>query len=419
VDSDLKYIFADCEIEPGTQYVLANAGYQKVRRLVGLGEDRRAVRARLRDQLGLDSDANVVSAQKVASVLDAWEVAGKQQEKEVTMRAEARALNLPRPVQQLERGAMRNAVENAHGRKPDREIPGPSFVAAKMQEIENNDIRAAKLEEMVSLSDDEDDGISAGVDNAGVIKIVGASRKKIKPPLNSEELRTRLRVDCNVWLFGQTKHTNRRWLADLLPGTYERIIDYLSGDKVAKLVITVPGKGDDGSNEMRLTPPWYLVLAYEFQLRKHAAKEVKDNGKSLNQALLDAMSNTEIKETYFTTPLALLPAAAKKNEQGWGWQPKWPRNDSNWWSRDAEPKGKGKGKSGKGRKGAKGKGKDKGDKGGPLSLLSKAPGGRLICFNWNDPNKGCSGECGMLHICRVRGCGAEHMFTKCPKLGLS
>jgi hypothetical protein len=83
VDSDLKYIFADCELEPEVQYTLALAGYCKVRRMVGLGEDRRGVRARLRDQLALDADVNNAAAQRVASVLDAWEVAGKQQEKEV------------------------------------------------------------------------------------------------------------------------------------------------------------------------------------------------------------------------------------------------------------------------------------------------------------------------------------------------
>jgi hypothetical protein len=307
VDSNLKYIFADCELEPEVQYTLALAGYCKVRRMVGLGEDRRGVRARLRDQLALDADVDDAAAQRVASVLDAWEVAGKQQETEVSMRAEARALNLPRPVQQLERGAMRTAVEAVHGRKPDREVPGPGYISVKMREIENNDVKAARLEDMVSLSDDEDDGIEAGIDSSGSLQILRTSKKKLKPPQNTEELRTRLRVDCNVWMFGKTQHTNRRWLADLEPGTYETLIDYLCGDQVAKLVITVPGQGDDGSKELRLTPPWSLVLAYEDQLRKAASKSVTDRGVSLNQALKDAMTNTEIKEVYFTNPLALLP----------------------------------------------------------------------------------------------------------------
>ena len=75
------------------------------------------------------------------------------------------------------------------------------------------------------------------------------------------------------------------------------------------------------------------------------------------------------------------------------------------------PKGGGRApKGGKGDRGGKSAKRDSGgkgfSKGGPNGeiLESKTPDGRDICFNWNYENKGCTGGCGRVHICRVRGC---------------
>ena len=54
-----------------------------------------------------------------------------------------------------------------------------------------------------------------------------------------------------------------------------------------------------------------------------------------------------------------------------------------------------------------------------ISLVSRTPDRRLICYPYNDPSQTCDGKCNMVHVCRVRGCHAEHPMYQCPRLAKS
>lgn len=93
-------------------------------------------------------------------------------------------------------------------------------------------------------------------------------------------------------------------------------------------------------------------------------------------------------------------------------------------SKQVEPKQghpftKGPGKDFKGgKKGSKGKGSGKkGDK-SAYSLMSHTADGREICFAYNA--QGCSGGCGRVHVCRVRGCNQPHpLWEHFAKMSIS
>ena len=53
--------------------------------------------------------------------------------------------------------------------------------------------------------------------------------------------------------------------------------------------------------------------------------------------------------------------------------------------------------------GGKNKGKGKTSFKGGLQVVGRADDRRLICFKYND-GEPCDGSCGMLHVCRVKGC---------------
>ena len=165
---------------------------------------------------------------------------------------------------------------------------------------------------------------------------------------------------------------------------------YILGDRVNNMKIQV-----DGQNQS-IHPPWSVILTYEHRLRKEAFKLVQSGEKSLSKALADVVKNADLKESYFTTPIAL------------GAQ----QNFGNKWRRLGDGKGKNDFKGDwkgdrKGKKGKTGDGKQSGGKdhhGNPLA--SKTPDGREICYAFN--SQGCRGRCGRVHVCRVAGCYGDH-----------
>ena len=152
--------------------------------------------------------------------------------------------------------------------------------------------------------------------------------------------------------------------------------------------------------QQRVKPDWAIVLAYEHKLRKEAMKKVL-SGHTLSDALEAVIKDPDLKEAYFTTPMALrasMPEAQpnkflRYNNKG---------GSGSFSGKQFAPFTKGKGKGSKGK--SKGKPADPRLKG--LSLAWRTPDQRELCFAWNAGD--CDGSCGRVHQCRVKGCYASH-----------
>ena len=112
-------------------------------------------------------------------------------------------------------------------------------------------------------------------------------------------------------------------------------------------------------------------------------------GHTLADAMRAVTRDADLKEAFFTTPVAL--RAAQSVEQPYKW-------------RKAFDKG-GKGKGKKGKKGEKGK-REIPEQLKGLNLAWMTPHGRDLCFAWNTGD--CTGKCGRVHQCRVKGCYGDH-----------
>lgn len=116
-----------------------------------------------------------------------------------------------------------------------------------------------------------------------------------------------------------------------------------------------------------------------------------NKGVTLAQALRNVVKNPDIRERYFSTPLAV-SSAAQSLREGWGArtrQQERPHQFDSPYSKGKATKGKGKSKNG-----SKGKGKAPG-------LHGSTPDGRQICFAYNNKQEGCQGGCGRVHACRI------------------
>ena len=197
------------------------------------------------------------------------------------------------------------------------------------------------------------------------------------------------------------KFKSKHWLSDLKADHFQRFVEYILGDRVNAIKVPYDNQ------HVAIKPNWALVLQYEHRLRREAFKLVNRGEATLGEALVRVTKDPDLKEAYFTTPLALTTAETPVKYQ------KTSQKGNNEWTNRQKGKGKGKFQQhkgfGKGAKNNASKGKH-----GDLSLVAQTPDGRDICFAFN--SQGCNGKCGRVHVCRVRGCFGDHAAREHSKL---
>ena len=207
------------------------------------------------------------------------------------------------------------------------------------------------------------------------------------------------------------RYRAKAWLHGLTPDPFNRFVDFILGDRVYN--IQVPSLQGEGVQKVK--PDWTIILAYEHKLRKEAFKLVIREGYTLAEALGSVIKDADLKETYFTTPVALRAAMSVERHP----PNKFQRSSYKGFG-DFKGDWKGKGKSWKGGKGDKG---GKGSKGEVrkelqgLQLAWRTPDGRDLCFAFNSGS--CDGKCNRVHQCRVKGCYGDHPAVKHKELGHS
>ena len=217
-------------------------------------------------------------------------------------------------------------------------------------------------------------------------------------PSNPEELRRRIHLLGTAFIMLGMRHSNRPELQNLNPGDFHKYLDYLLGEHCYNMV----AKSSEGYTVA--APPWALILSYEHAIRKKAMQLLND-GSATNfvEALKRSVSDSVVKERYFTTPLAL---SASRPRQESSRQQELP-------VKDRFNKNRGQQQQGKGGKGGKGsKGHDKGSAKG----ANRTPDGKSICFRYNDP-RGCRNrKCRFAHVCGL--CFSKgHPTYKCQGKG--
>lgn len=404
-ESDLLFIWGESRVPLMYQFDLINLGYSTLRGFASLDDSRAAVRVALAAELALDVAAAPPAGPNarlaLSSLVAAWEISREQFNRELQLRAESKVLKIVRPVSTTDRAGMRRAVETLFGKIPNREAPSTDYISQKLEEIEQGEMIASPLDEVTSQTDIESPNVTANIDISGKVQIL-RKRAKSTLPGNPEELRLRLRVERNVWLYLATKFNNRPFLIGLAPSHWDIWTDYFLGHRVMLLEIPTP----DGTR-VPLHPPWQIVLSYEFECRKRVMELILEEGLTMIAALERVPRDGELKEIAFTSPLALMNRGTKRApDPGFTDAPKPVAKKA---------KGKGKGGPGKGRN-AKGGGPAAGKGKGKGKLLSKTPDGRRICYNFNSP-AGCNkADCDFAHICQRKSCLGPHSFLECPDM---
>ena len=206
VDADLTYIWEAMGVVLDRQYELGQ-NYRGVALFAAMADTKQEARTALGRDLGIDPAANAGARAGLAAVVAAWQQAYDTSEKERTVKAEARAMGLPKPLLQTERQAMRVAVERNLGAMDEKEEPSPDYLALKLEEVEGGDLQASTLDEVGCVKDDLHGQLQSSLDASGRLRII-KEKKKAKMPTNSEELRAKIKIECNTMLMLAARFKN-------------------------------------------------------------------------------------------------------------------------------------------------------------------------------------------------------------------
>ena len=393
MDSDLQFVLSDSGVSLLGQVAIARR-YGSLRKFRAVGDTRADVRAACLADFAIPQDTPDGRAE-AAAVVSSWEVAQEYISKEVEIRAEAKALGQPRALQVHERQAMLKAVETVYGPLQEAEAPSAEYLSLKAEETETNEPQASSLDEVTSKRDSQTSEMQTGLDPTGHIRIT-KTKVKAKLPSNTEDYRRVMRVEMNSWLCMAARYKAKSWLHDLTADPFNKFVDFILGEKV----YNIHGPSVHGESSQRVKPDWSIILNFEHRLRKEAFKLVVRDGFALADALRNVIRDAELKETYFTTPVAL-KTAMSSHADGFQ-QNKFQRFNSKGSGKFVPQKGKGKG--------PKGKGKEIRKELQGLQLAWRTPDNRELCFGYNAGN--CSGKCDRVHQCRVKGCYGDHPAIK-------
>ena len=405
--SELLFLWNESEVPILQQYQMTVAGFKNIRKFVSLDDTKVAVRAAVSADLTLDPTARAGDRLIIATIVAAWEIAKEQLGREIQLRAEAKTLNIARPMGNSERTGMKRVLEEQYGKLAASETPSAEYLSSKLEEVENNEPSASRLDEVTCMEDSESLSVmQTTVDSTGRLQVVNR-KSKVSMPATPEELRMRLRIEMNLWLMISARFTNKSWLRGLNPTHWSKWVDHFLGKRCNDMTIPLGVAASDGSTHHAVKPPWGIVLSYEYECRKHSFARVRDEGISIGEAMTAALRDSELKETFFTSPIALLGSRSTGKGKPPGGEGTDPPRLTKAQRRAAAQAAKGRGKGKGDRKG--GKGDRKGGKaGGKGDLVSVTPDGRQICYAYSNQAEGCRGECGRVHICRKRGCGGDH-----------
>ncbi len=391
VDSDLVFVWDEAGVNLNHQYILAQ-NYRTNRKFAAIGDTRAEARAAFQADVPIDPAAGAPQRAELACLVTAWQVSSEMNEKEIQSRAEARNMGVPRQVTFTDRNALVNAFERVHGRLEDRDTPSADYLSQKVEEVEQGELMASQLDEIGSKDEALTLSIQSSVDSSGRLRIT-RDRKKSKLPTNSEELRAKLKLESNAFVMLGAKFRNRAWFQGVVPNDYSKYVDWLLGEKVFGL--QVPKAAAEGTRP--LNPPWSILLRFEHQVRKEAYKQAIRQNRSIHLTLPEAMSNAELKEVHFVSPVALSFANPDVPEH----RPPVPGAEDPPWlankfARKGKEKGKGKGKQGRFDKRFG-------------YLHSTTPDGRQICYAYQEGK--CKGNCGRVDVCQL--CLKPHPLKDC------
>lgn len=381
LNPELQSLLDARRVDPAIQAALFDAGVDTMGMLAAIAISRAELQTFAKDVLGVDPSAGAGDMVRFATFFLSWQSASNRIKVQDELNSELAAQKQPFFLPPLEMASLKQQFEKLYFELKESETPARASFEDLCEQLDAGELRPMGLRHFGSKADDED--MEAGTLQLGKSGQVKIRRSKIEtpPPGSLEELRSKLVLMGNHFIFARLRYSNKATLATLSPFTFLDYIGYIMGKHVAQMETQTV----DGIALHR--PSVKLLVNYDHQMRKEVVDQMNE-GQEMADQLHVVIKNADLRERHFSTPLAV-SSAAQSLEGGRG------KGDHD---RKYQPYPPPKG--GKGKKGKDGKGKHKGKYKGEF-LHSTTPDGRQLCFAWNNKAEGCKGGCNRVHACRI------------------
>ncbi len=410
--AELSFLLGAESVDTDSQAKLFHIGVTTIPKLAVLAADDGEFRTLLKDEFGLDKDADLDTRVKVGNLLIAFQRSQSRTAKESELEAEYAAKRMTRPLKTTEYGGMRAAWEARWWHLDDKVTPARSYLEERCDQLESGDFHVESLSKVINREEDQESSVQTFFDGTGKLQIRKGSTE-VPLPSNPEQLRARVKL----WGVGlqmiALKHTNQPALQDLNPQDVEDYLTYMLGEYVYGLT------GKTATGDTVAAPSWGQLLIYEQQVRKKMYQLMTESGVKAPDALKQAFRDPVVKERHFTTPVALSATSKKPfdsyyNGKGEG------KGKGNGGKNRSKSGGKGSGPrmfpyAGKGGGKGSGKGGGKPNEKGQGKVQEK--GGRFgECYPYNNHWEHCSRRnCPFPHVCSR--CGGRHPAYRCNNNG--
>jgi hypothetical protein len=410
---DLSFLFDKTQIPPEVQAKFAALGYTDITVFAQAEETGPLLREMVKKDIGLNPDTSADHRNAMARVVAAWKAAAKHTDRRDAEEAEQRVNDLPRTLKKGSHLELRRTFEKLYGELKEHKVPAPAYIEQKMEQVEDGELRAERLTEVLNRQDHKDEHGSLKIQSDGTVKLQKC-RVTGKMPSKPEELRKLFKIMGSCWEFTRLTFPAKSYLVDYTHNIWDDHVEWLLGDEIYENTIL------GASGEEIYRPSWQILLEYDYQVRQRACHEVNMNNMTLARALKSARAHGPTERKYFTLPVSLAAASQTKLTSSSRGRSRSPRSER---PRDiaTEPHAHSKGK-GQGRHDSKPNNNSGGKGGGKQNSKSEksnnrkfenatTPDGREKCFRYNKKT-GCPGNCGRVHVCLM--CNEPHPKTECP-----
>ena len=102
--------------------------------------------------------------------------------------------------------------------------PSKHYLEKKLECVEKNEPRAEPLSDVLTVKEDEGEVLRTVWTASGSLKAIKVGNT-IPLPSNPEELRRRVVVMGNAWIFVSVAHSNRAYLKGITPQIFQEYLD--------------------------------------------------------------------------------------------------------------------------------------------------------------------------------------------------
>lgn len=220
VGSDLLHLMATSRVSNDVQAKFYLAGVDSVRSFAALVSSEAELRELLKTELNLPDENTMAAKVKMSKVIVAWEVARTRTTKMAEMDGEAEIRGEPKMLAMPDYQSMKTSFEGKHWDVEEKLTPSKHFMEKRLEMIEKSDLRAESLTEVVDKTHDDTDTAKPVFDSSGQLRAVKVGAK-VPLPENPEQLRERIELYGNSWIFASFVHTNRVYLIDVCPRLFD------------------------------------------------------------------------------------------------------------------------------------------------------------------------------------------------------